>query len=172
MMRHRLITLICGAALASPVAAHAPHRVMSTVCGSIGVRVGPMTAAFADSLGMTESYGAIFKRPNPGSPAASAGIEGGDVVTTINGAPLSNWRDFAPTISAMAPGATVYLNTRRSGQLIVVPVIVGSSKCSVSSAKTKRLRASRRTAVGSERLDYAWRPLTKLPNVNASATSQ
>jgi len=75
MMRHRLITLICGAALASPVAAHAPLRVMSVVCGSIGDQVGPMTAAFADSLGMTEPCGAMLKRPKPGSPAASAGIE-------------------------------------------------------------------------------------------------
>jgi serine protease Do len=62
-----------------------------------------MTAAFAESLGMPEIYGAIFKRPRPGGPAAAAGIEAGDVITTINGSPLMNWRDFAPTISMMRP---------------------------------------------------------------------
>jgi serine protease Do len=143
MRRHQLITLICGAVVASPVVAQARHQVMPTVCGSIGVQVSPMTAAFADSLGMTAPYGAIFRRPKPGSPASSAGIEAGDVVTSINGAPLSSWRHFAPTISTMAPGATVYLNTRRSGQLIVVPVTVGSSKCATGPAKVKRSRASR-----------------------------
>jgi hypothetical protein len=39
------------------------------VCGWIGVGVSPMTAAFAESLGMAEPYGAIFDRPEPGSPA-------------------------------------------------------------------------------------------------------
>jgi S1-C subfamily serine protease len=143
MRRHRLITLICGAAVASPLAAHARHRAMPTICGSIGVQVSPMTTAFADSLSMTAPYGAIFRRPIPGSPAAGAGIEAGDVVTAINGTPLSNWRHFAPIISTMAPGATVYLNTRRSGQLIIVPVTVGSSKCSTGPAKANRSRASR-----------------------------
>ena len=33
----------------------------------MGVAVSPMTAAFAQSLGMVEPYGAIFDRPEPGS---------------------------------------------------------------------------------------------------------
>jgi S1-C subfamily serine protease len=84
--------------------ARAQQSGMPTVCGSIGVQVRPMTAAFAYSLGMTEIYGAIFRQPKRGGPAAMAGIEAGDVVTAINGSPLSNWRNFAPTISMMAPG--------------------------------------------------------------------
>ena len=39
------------------------------LCGWIGVAVSPMTAAFAESLGMAEPYGAIFEQPEPGSPA-------------------------------------------------------------------------------------------------------
>ena len=35
------------------------------ICGWIGVEVRPMTRPFADSLGMTEPYGAIFDRPSP-----------------------------------------------------------------------------------------------------------
>jgi S1-C subfamily serine protease len=45
------------------------------VCGSIGVQVHPVKTAFADSLGMTALYRAIFGRPRPGGPAAKAGIE-------------------------------------------------------------------------------------------------
>jgi S1-C subfamily serine protease len=40
------------------------------LCGWIGVGVSPITAAFADSLGMVEPYGAIFNQPEPDSPAA------------------------------------------------------------------------------------------------------
>jgi len=43
------------------------------VCGWIGVGVSPMTTAFAESLGMSEPYGAIFDQPEPGSRAHSAG---------------------------------------------------------------------------------------------------
>jgi serine protease Do len=57
-------------------------------CGWIGVSVSPMTAAFAESLGLAQPYGAIFDQPQPGSPAAAAGIEQGDVLTAINGSPL------------------------------------------------------------------------------------
>jgi serine protease Do len=65
-------------------------------CGWIGVQVSPMTAAVA--LGMAEPHGAIFDQPEPGSPAANAGIEAGDVITAINGSQLMHSHDFADII--------------------------------------------------------------------------
>ena len=70
------------------------HEKYVAVCGWIGVQASPMTVPVADSLGMTEPYGAIFDRPETGSPAANAGIEAGDVITAINGTPLMSWHDF------------------------------------------------------------------------------
>jgi S1-C subfamily serine protease len=99
------------------------------VCGWIGVQVRPMTTAFAVSLGMAVPYGAIFDRPEPGSPAARARIEAGDVITAINGSPLRSWSDFTSIISKMAPGTDVYLTTYRNTQLIWAKVTLGSSKC-------------------------------------------
>jgi serine protease Do len=98
-------------------------------CGWIGVQVRPMTAAFAESLGMTEIYGAIFDRPEPGSPAASAHIEAGDVLTAINGSRLVHASDFARIIAATAPGTTVYLDTWRDRQAMQVKLVLGSSQC-------------------------------------------
>jgi serine protease Do len=74
----------------------------SDPCGWIGVQVSPMTVAFAESLSMAEAYGAIFGSPEPGSPAANAGIEAGDVITSINGSPIMRSGDFAAMISAAA----------------------------------------------------------------------
>jgi len=51
------------------------------LCGWMGVEVRPMTAAFAASLGMALPYGAILDQPEPGSSAANAHIEQGDVLT-------------------------------------------------------------------------------------------
>jgi S1-C subfamily serine protease len=101
----------------------------SATCGWIGARVSPLPKSFAESLGMDVRYGAIFKRPLPGSPAAQAGIEAGDVLTSINGSPLRNWVDFEATIAAFAPGDTIHLWARRNGQLLDVKLTVDGGKC-------------------------------------------
>ena len=113
---------LLGPAIAQPMQA-------APVCGWIGVQVRQMTGPVADSLGMSEPYGAIFDRPEVSSPAAGAGIQEGDVVTRINGTSLMNWRDFAPTIAAMAPGTAIYLDTWRDALAIQVNLTVASGKC-------------------------------------------
>jgi serine protease Do len=62
---------------------------------------------------MTQIYGAIFDQPQPNSPAAQAKIEAGDVITAINGSLIASWKDFTPTISAMAPGTIIDLSIDR-----------------------------------------------------------
>jgi serine protease Do len=122
----------CATSCSTQAGVAHPRLVQQTAtnpCGWIGVRVSPMTAAFADSLGMAEPYGAIFDRPEPGSPAAAAGIQQGDVLTTINGSPLMRSTDFANIISSMAPGTPVYLDTSRDSEGRQVTVILGSTQC-------------------------------------------
>ena len=104
----------------------------SGMCGWIGVEVSPMTKPFAESLGMTEPYGAIFERPQRGSPAAHARIRAGDVLTTIDGETLSKSSEFAAKIAAIAPGTRIYLNTYRDRQLIGRRVRVGRAPCPAS----------------------------------------
>jgi serine protease Do len=112
--------LLCGFIPADQTRVGMPRvqhaRQGDAACGWIGVRVSPMTRAFADSLGMAEPYGSIFDQPEPGSPAAIAGIEAGDVVTAINGSPVMRSGDFATAIAAMAPNTTANLSTSRDGQ--------------------------------------------------------
>jgi serine protease Do len=120
---------LLAVALAWPLAARAQPAPSLPSCGWIGVRVHPMTEAFAKSLGMTAPYGAIFGQPRPGSPAAGAGIQRYDVVTAIEGATLQSWRDFAPAIAKTAPGTRIHLTTQRNGQLMDVRVRVRSGSC-------------------------------------------
>jgi S1-C subfamily serine protease len=105
------------------------ESVQAPQCGWIGVGVGPVSKVMAESLGMDVPYGAIFDAPEPGSPAAAAEIEAGDVLTAINDRPLMNAQDFAPAIAAMAPGTTIYLSIRRDGQLTETQLTLGSGKC-------------------------------------------
>jgi serine protease Do len=128
-MRLRVIAMLCGVVGFLPLAVQAQQSRATLFCGSIGVGIGPMTAAIADSLGMTERYGGVFRRPRPGGPAAKAGIAAYDVLTAVNGAPLANWRNFATMIAAMAPGTVVDLTTYRDRQLIDVRVGLGWRRC-------------------------------------------
>jgi serine protease Do len=98
-------------------------------CGWIGVAVSPMTAAYANSLGMAAPYGAVFEQPEPESPAAHAGIQAGDVITSINGTTIEKASDFAGIISELAPQTIVHLATYRDGQAMELQIMLGSGKC-------------------------------------------
>ena len=98
-------------------------------CGWAGIRVSPMTKSVAESLGFVSPYGAIFEAPKPNGPGAAAGIEAGDVVTTINGAPLSKSGDFEGIIAQFAPGSVIYLTTLRDGELFDRTITLGYVRC-------------------------------------------
>jgi serine protease Do len=84
--------------------------------GWLGVQIQPVTAGIAESLGMKKAEGTMVDEPQDGSPAAKAGIESGDVITAVNGAPVKDARDLARTIGTMAPGTSVKLDILRQGQ--------------------------------------------------------
>jgi serine protease Do len=75
-----------------------------------------VTADIADSLGLKKAEGALVAEPQANGPAAKAGIESGDVITTVNGETVKDARELARTIGGMAPGAAVKLNVLHKGQ--------------------------------------------------------
>ena len=83
--------------------------------GWIGVQVQPVTRDIADSLGLKQTEGALVAEPQPGSPAAKAGVAAGDVITAINGTPVKDARDLARRIGGLAPGSSVKLDLLRDG---------------------------------------------------------
>jgi S1-C subfamily serine protease len=125
------IALLCGMALPGGPngLASRVHAQAADPCGWIGVAVTPITSAFATSLGMVQPYGAIFEQPDPGSPAAHAGIQAGDVLTSVNGTNIEKAADFAKMIAELAPETIVHLQTYRDGQIIERQIMLGSAKC-------------------------------------------
>jgi serine protease Do len=93
--------------------------------GWIGVQIQPVTSDIADSLGLKKAEGALVAEPQPDSPAAKAGIESGDVITAVNGAPVKDARDLARTIGGFAPGTAIKLNVLHKGADKVVNLTLG-----------------------------------------------
>src|SRR5437016_6263175 len=99
--------------------------------GWIGVQIQPVTADIADSLGLKKAEGALVAEPQANGPAAKAGIESGDVITSVNGEPVKDARELARTIGGFAPGAAVKLNVLHQGQDKTVNITLGQLPNSV-----------------------------------------
>jgi serine protease Do len=93
--------------------------------GWIGIQIQPVTAEIADSLGLEKAEGALVAEPQSGGPAAKAGIQAGDLITTLNGEAVKDARDLARKIGAMAPGSNVTLGTLRKGDAKTVSLTLG-----------------------------------------------
>jgi serine protease Do len=97
----------------------------SVIRGWIGVSVQPVTPEVADSLGLKKTEGALVAEPQPDGPAAKAGIEAGDIITSVNGIAIKDSRDLAKRIGGMGPGATVRLIVLHKGAEKTVALTLG-----------------------------------------------
>jgi serine protease Do len=93
--------------------------------GWIGVQIQPVTSDIADSMGLKKPEGALVTEPQANGPAAKAGIEPGDVITSVNGEAVKDARELARTIGGLAPGAAVKLNVLHQGKNEVVDITLG-----------------------------------------------
>jgi len=84
--------------------------------GWIGVQSQGVTSDIAENLGLKEARGALVAAPQANGPAIKAGIEAGDVITAVNGTEVSDSREFARTISGLAPGSEVDPGAQRRGE--------------------------------------------------------
>jgi len=103
--------------------------------GWIGVQIQPVNADIADSLGLKTAEGALVAEPQPDGPAVKAGIQSGDVITSVNGQPIKDARELAKRIGSMAPGASVKLGIVSKGAEKTVNVTLGELPAEQRQAK-------------------------------------
>src|ERR1700760_2247886 len=94
--------------------------------GWIGVQIQPVTQDIADSLGMKKAEGALVAEPQSNGPAAKAGIESGDVITSVNDRAVHDARDLARRIGGMPPNTAVKLNVLHKGADKIVNLTLGT----------------------------------------------
>jgi hypothetical protein len=72
--------------------------------------------------------GVKFADVTPGSPAAAAGLKGGDIMVEFDGKPMQNLYDFTYALRAHKPGEVVPVKVLRDGQPLEVKVTLGKRK--------------------------------------------
>jgi serine protease Do len=98
----------------------------SVTRGWIGVQIQTVTPDLADSMGLKQATGALVSEPQKDSPAAKAGIQSGDVITSVDGAQIHDARDLARHIGTMSPGASVKLGMIHQGQDKTITLTLGT----------------------------------------------
>jgi Do/DeqQ family serine protease len=84
--------------------------------GQLGVYVQAVTEDMAQGLGLKEARGVVVSSVQKGGAAERAGVERGDVITAINGNPVSDANELRNLIAGTQPGAEVTLTIMRDGR--------------------------------------------------------
>jgi len=93
--------------------------------GYIGAGIQDVTPALARAFKVPENGGAVIREVEPGSPAAKAGLQAGDVVTAVDKIPVTDSNSFKLRVSRTAPGTTLHMTVLRDGaprDITVVPM--------------------------------------------------
>jgi serine protease Do len=93
--------------------------------GWLGVEIQPVTPDLAESLGVKSASGALVAKETANSPAATAGVKVGDVITSVNGEAVADPRDLARRIAALGPKKTAELAISRNGAPQTIDVTLG-----------------------------------------------
>ncbi len=117
-----------GFAIPSDTAARIVDQLVSSgrvTRGWLGVQVQPVDREIAASIGLRDAKGAIVGSVTPGSPAAAAGLQQGDVILTFNGQAVEDSRDLTQKVGQAPIGRDARVEYQRDGQRRTAMVRLG-----------------------------------------------
>ena len=88
----------------------------------LGLVVAELTPAERERLGASVKFGVVVRRVLPGSPAARAGVQKGDVIFLVNGRKIHSVRDFEEAVAQTEPGGVLRVLLDRHGDEIFLLV--------------------------------------------------
>jgi S1-C subfamily serine protease len=90
--------------------------------GFIGVGIQDVTPELAREFKLTTPSGVLITRVDPNKPGAKAGLQVGDVVTQVEGTPVTDTNSLRLRVSRTAPGSTLHVKINRNGTEKDVPI--------------------------------------------------
>jgi serine protease Do len=127
---------------------HATHA-------QLGVMIQEVSAPLARSFGLKQPQGALVSSVAPGSAAARAGLQPGDVILKANGQPIHDSGDLPAIVDKTSPGQRITLEVWRNRKTVELAATLGEAKIAEASAAPDAAQAK------SSRLGLVVRPLTQ-----------
>ena len=93
--------------------------------GLLGVNIYTITPDIAEAYGVEETQGALISQVMPDSAAEEAGLQAGDIVTEVDGKPVTNANELRNAIGLKRSGDTVKLEIIRDGKTRTVKAKLG-----------------------------------------------
>jgi serine protease DegQ len=81
----------------------------------LGIRYAPLTPEIRQRYGIAAEQGLIVLSVEPGSPAAAAGLQPGDVIAEFDGEQMASVEDLIAVLRRHQPGDTVAVSIVRDG---------------------------------------------------------
>ncbi len=92
--------------------------------GQLGVIIQDVTPELAKAFGLPRAEGAVVTEVVPGSAAARAGLEPGDVIVALNGKPVRSSAHLRNMVGLMEVGSEVRLDVLRDGKALTVTATI------------------------------------------------
>ncbi|HVF85233.1 MAG TPA: Do family serine endopeptidase [Abditibacteriaceae bacterium] len=129
--------------------------------GYLGVLIQNLDARNAASYGLDENIkGVLVAKVNDNTPGARAGLQEGDVITTINGKGVSKSNELQALVGAAPVGSTAQLRVLRNGQTISLNARLDELKPESGSSAVTPNNSSPQVAPSSTALGLRIAPLT------------
>ena len=115
--------------------------------GWIGLGLQDLTADLASNFNLPPGGGAIVSQIDARGPSARAGLALGDVITAIDGHPVTSSNDVVQTVTGHRPNDALGLSVLRNGQGRLVRVVAGTRP------ESDRPRSSRDPGTAAPRME-------------------
>ena len=90
--------------------------------GYMGIGISDVTPENSKFFDLSKSEGAVVTQVEPDSPAAKAGLKTGDVITGLDGKPVTDAGELQVEVGQKQPGTTIHLDVIRNGKTETIPV--------------------------------------------------
>jgi len=119
-----------GLAIASNLAKNVVNQLMKDGVvhrGYLGIAVRPLTPEVASLMGLKETRGLELVRVEPGSPAAKAGLQDGDIITSVAGKDVKDSRELQHLVGTLTLNKSYPVQLFRDGKAQSLSVQVQQS---------------------------------------------
>jgi serine protease Do len=118
-----------GFAIPANLARNVMEQLVATgkvVRGYLGVTMQDINADLADQFKLATRTGALVSDVVPDSPAEKAGLKGGDVITQLQGKPVTDSRHLKLTVANFTPGQKISAQVLRDNKKVDVEITVAA----------------------------------------------